>query len=250
MTSLLDVLRARSGLVCAVGAGGKKSTLLRLARAHPGRVLVTATTMIGPLREDTPGARVIADPATAAARVAACAREHRLIVAIGPHVKAGRHAGFDPGAIEAMRAAMAADIVLVKADGARMRLVKAPADGEPVLPPAMTVLVPVVSAAVIGAPLDERIAHRVERIAAITGLSPGAPIGPEHVGRLLAAPLGGLKGCGGAFVAPVVNMVDDGHRLELARAAARVALALTRRVDSILLASMTAEDPVVDVVRR
>ena len=34
---LLDLLAARAGLVCAVGAGGKKSTLYRLAEAQePG----------------------------------------------------------------------------------------------------------------------------------------------------------------------------------------------------------------------
>ena len=42
---LLDLLAARTGLVCAVGAGGKKSTLYRLAEAHrlagTGRVGLT-----------------------------------------------------------------------------------------------------------------------------------------------------------------------------------------------------------------
>ena len=31
---LLDLLAARHGLVCAVGAGGKKTTLYRLVEAH------------------------------------------------------------------------------------------------------------------------------------------------------------------------------------------------------------------------
>ena len=43
MSALLDAFNAREGIVCAVGAGGKKSTLYRLAREHPGRVGVTAT---------------------------------------------------------------------------------------------------------------------------------------------------------------------------------------------------------------
>ena len=41
--SLLDLLEARSGIVCAVGAGGKKSLLQHLATTHPGRVAITAT---------------------------------------------------------------------------------------------------------------------------------------------------------------------------------------------------------------
>ena len=43
MNDLLDVLEAREGIVCAIGAGGKKSTLYALARHHPGKVAITAT---------------------------------------------------------------------------------------------------------------------------------------------------------------------------------------------------------------
>ena len=43
---LFDVLGAHSGVVCLVGAGGKKTTLYRLAAEHPGRVGVTATVHI------------------------------------------------------------------------------------------------------------------------------------------------------------------------------------------------------------
>ena len=40
---LLDLLDARAGVVCAVGAGGKKSLLRQLATTHPGRMAYTAT---------------------------------------------------------------------------------------------------------------------------------------------------------------------------------------------------------------
>ena len=43
---LVDALEARSGLVCFVGAGGKKTILYRLGAAHPGRVGITATVHI------------------------------------------------------------------------------------------------------------------------------------------------------------------------------------------------------------
>jgi hypothetical protein len=49
---------------------------------------------------------------------------------------------------------------------------------------------------------------------------------------------------------PVINMVDDGARLGLARQAAREALALTRRFDRVVLAAMTAAEPIVEVVAR
>ena len=47
--SLLDSLDARAGIVCFVGAGGKKTAIGRLARLHPGRVGIASTTKIPPL---------------------------------------------------------------------------------------------------------------------------------------------------------------------------------------------------------
>ena len=47
MSDLLDVLEARAGIVCAVGAGGKKTTLYRLADLHPGRVGLVQDAVIG-----------------------------------------------------------------------------------------------------------------------------------------------------------------------------------------------------------
>ena len=52
--SLLDLLGARSGIVCAVGAGGKKTVLQHLAAAHPGRVAMTATGVTTSRRPVTP----------------------------------------------------------------------------------------------------------------------------------------------------------------------------------------------------
>ena len=51
---LIDALHARTGLVCAVGAGGKKTTLYRLATSHPGRVALTSTVFIPPFPKDLP----------------------------------------------------------------------------------------------------------------------------------------------------------------------------------------------------
>ncbi|MDQ3774178.1 MAG: hypothetical protein M3461_07335, partial [Pseudomonadota bacterium] len=56
--ALLEALAATRGLVALVGAGGKKTTLYRLARAHAGRIGITATVAIPPFPADL-GAHVI-----------------------------------------------------------------------------------------------------------------------------------------------------------------------------------------------
>jgi probable selenium-dependent hydroxylase accessory protein YqeC len=176
--------------------------------------------------------------------------EARFIAYACPGDKPGRLTGVPTARIDALHAACSFDLTLVKADGARMRWVKAPADDEPVLPAGMTTLIPVLSARALGEPLAERIAHRVERLAEISGAAVGLPFLPEHAARLLASEHGLLKGAGEARVVPVINMVDDPQRLRLATETAQRALALTTRFDRIVLARLKDAEPVVAVIER
>ena len=77
-TDLLDALVAHRGLVCLVGAGGKKTTLYRLAGEHPGRVGITATVHTA-LFPKSLGAEEIIDvaPRLSDTVVAAAARRRR-----------------------------------------------------------------------------------------------------------------------------------------------------------------------------
>ena len=92
---LLDLLAARTGLVCAVGAGGKKSTLYRLAEAHlvagTRRIGLTCTVSMGPPPRSLPDERLIAAPETLAAEVPGLARRHRLL-ALCPTLREARPA--------------------------------------------------------------------------------------------------------------------------------------------------------------
>lgn len=247
---LLDLLDARSGVVCAVGAGGKKSLLNHLATTHPARVALTATTSMthfaGHPRfavavdedERLPGAVAALDPALSV--VYAC-----------PSSKPGRWAGVSEATLERIHREGDFVATYVKADGARMRHMKAPADGEPALPACCTNVVPILSALAIGEPFTAAIAHRVEHIQRVTGLHENERITARHLGQLLASADGSMKATEGRRVVPVINMVDDDLREAQAREAAAVALALCSHIDRVVLACLARTDnPVVAVVRR
>ncbi|MGH8526177.1 MAG: selenium cofactor biosynthesis protein YqeC, partial [Gammaproteobacteria bacterium] len=87
-------------------------------------------------------------------------------------------------------------------------------------------------------------------ISAVTGVEPGETITPEHVARLLTDEQGALKGIGKATVVPLINMVDEPEQEALARQVAKWALALTRRFDRVVLASMLRDAPIVAVITR
>jgi probable selenium-dependent hydroxylase accessory protein YqeC len=251
---LLDLLGAWRGIVCAVGAGGKKSTLYRLALAHRAvgtpRTALTTTVMTAPPPAPVAAERLLAGPDALHRQVPLLAERHALLAYAQPSPKPGRLGGVAPDLVASLHRAGAFSVTLVKADGARMRAIKAPGPDEPVLPPGVATLLPVVSARVFGCALDETIAHRPQRVAVITGALFGERLGPGHVARLLSSEQGALQHAGDALVVPIINMVDDATRLGLARQAAREALARTRRFDRVVLAAMTAAEPIVEVVER
>jgi probable selenium-dependent hydroxylase accessory protein YqeC len=247
---MLDLFHARRGVICAVGAGGKKSTLYNLVARHPGRVALTTTVFVTHFPDHLGLTSVIAEESELPGRLASLAETDRIGFA-APSGKPGRYSGIAPELVSRLHAETGREATFVKADGARMRFIKAPKEGEPVLPPDCSTLICVVSAQALGRPLSDEIAHRLEHIGAVTGLQPGAVVEPQHVARLLVSDLGLLKGSAGRTVVPVINMVDDAEKERLAAEAARMALAETDRFDRVILASMrTTDQPVVAVVER
>lgn len=202
---LPDALDARTGIVSVVGAGGKKTTLYALA-AQLDRAVVTATVRIPPFEDAVASISVTDDPVSAVEATA-----EWPIGVVAERERSDRYRGFDADQIGAV--ADAADgPVLVKADGARMREVKAPGSHEPQIPPETDTVVPVASVHAVGEPLDAETVHRPERVAAVTGLSVGETITAEAVGQLLGDAAGGRKNVpDGASVVPLVNKVDDGE---------------------------------------
>lgn len=243
-TSPMDVVEAvgaGSGLTCVVGAGGKKTTLYSLAPRIP-RAVVTATVRIPPFDSRVAALSVTDDP------VAAVEAADEWPVGVVPGREGDRYLGYDPVTVDAVAASGAPDAVLVKADGARTRWLKAPNEDEPRIPATADAVVPVVSARVVGEPLTEERVHRPERVAAVTGLEPGDEIGAYDVATVLASERGGMKGVpAGASVVPLVNMVDDEALADVGREIAGEVLARAD-VPRVVLARMIADDSLVDVV--
>jgi len=181
---LLDI---PPGLTAVIGSGGKTSLLRVLAQelSHCGTVLLATTTHI--MRPDW---CPFAD--TEAALRAAFARSP--IVCAGAFTPEGKLTAPDfPGW------QIAANFVLVEADGSKRLPAKAHAPWEPVLPPERRRTVCVFGASALGRPIRDA-AHRPELYAPLVGASPDAVITPAMAARVLAAE--------GGFDALFVNQAD------------------------------------------
>jgi probable selenium-dependent hydroxylase accessory protein YqeC len=237
---IVDALDAKHGTICFVGAGGKKTTMATLA-ARLDHAVVTATVRI-PIFDGWVAEVVV----TESPRTAIDGATTWPLGVVPAQERPDRYRGYDPATVADM-----ADIdhpILVKADGARMREFKAPSDREPQLPSTASTVVPIASAHVVGEPLTDDIVHRVDEVAAITGLDPGDVIHPQDVAAVLASDRGGLKDVpADATAIPLLNMVDDAGLETSARA---VAEAIHDRADvpRVVLAEMRADDPLVAVV--
>ena len=176
-------------LVSIVGAGGKSTILMQLGRelaSRDSRVIVTTTTKMAndQIIEPTCWSDEPADIE------AALVPGHPLFVAAGRGE--WKVTGLAPDAVDRLYSETSANHVLVEADGAHSRSIKAPADHEPVVASLSSTVVVVVGIDTIGRPL-RTVAHRPDRIAALTGLGHDDIVSVEDAAAILLHPEGGLK---------------------------------------------------------
>jgi molybdenum cofactor cytidylyltransferase len=196
--TLLDTLGIQPGeTVALVGAGGKTTTLQRLVaeiRAAGRTVLTTSTVHMFELKGSAPHAFVIEpDPARLRTMLPGLLREWGHVRVAGERLRADKIRGLAPETVAALHDTPGLDYLLVEADGARHRSLKAPAAHEPVLPPGVDRVLLVVGLDILGQPLSEATVHRPAEVAALTGLAEGDLLTIEAVASVLTHPHGGLK---------------------------------------------------------
>ena len=244
---LLDVFEAQNSIISFVGAGGKKSLMFRLAAAHKGRVGITATAHIEFFPQSLQAKNYIADEAELLEAIKN--DEHSQKIAFAkPSKRFGRRAGISLNSVNTFRDAGNFDLMVIKADGARGRFIKAPAEHEPAISPDTNIIVPVVSAKVMGLPLSDEIAHRVEEIGKVCHMNPNEIIEPQHIARLFTSTSGLLKNTDDKIIIPVINMVDDEVLENVAKMAAAEMLTLSDRFNKVVLTSTKTYACIIDVV--
>jgi molybdenum cofactor cytidylyltransferase len=239
----------RGDVVSLVGAGGKTTTMFRQADelvSDGWKVLTTTTTMIwreercAPMVLEADGDRLLDEVRSA------LADHSRVTVASGFDDAQGKLVGIDASLVEALIALPEVDAIIVEADGAKGRSLKAPAPYEPVIPPSTSLLVPVAAMDALGQPLDERTVHRPEIVARLSGFTLGQTITLALMSTVLLHPQGGVKNAPAeARIVPLINKVETanvGEGRQLARS-----LLNKSRVQHVLLGAVTDENPVKEV---
>jgi len=188
----------KKSLVAIVGAGGKTTLMRRLTEELTGigkKVAATTTTKVREAEAGVYPGVVLTDEEIDPARAIGKCLEHYGSVFVGKNLlDNGKISGIDSE--EADRLFLRGDIdhVLVEADGAAGRPLKAPAGHEPVVPSLTTMTVAVAGCEVLGRPLSHDLVFRQERFQEITETAPGEIISPEKVSALFLHAGGIFKG--------------------------------------------------------
>ncbi len=200
MTSLRHSLNLKGGgVISLVGAGGKTSLMFRLARElsrQGAPVLSTTTTKIyTPSRQQSPVVMIPRSAETFAIEASGILKQN-------PHISGGSRLipfqnklkGFRPETIDAIWRSGTFRWIVVEADGAAGKPLKAPAAHEPVIPQCTKWVIGVVGLEAVGKPLTKRWVFRPEMVSKITGMAQGASISESTIADAFSHVNGIMKG--------------------------------------------------------
>lgn len=254
MTSIRKMLLPENGgVVSLVGAGGKTTLMFRLAQelSDAGEnVLTTTTTKIFvPTDEQTPHLVVTANPEEALGKAGELVKDRYHVTVGREHlVSQSKLSGFDTDTVKMFRESGFFNWILVEADGAAQRPLKAPAAHEPVIPECSTHIVIVIGLDAIGQPLEEKWVFRSEIYSRVTGVPLGLPVTERSVADIISNNKGLMKGSPSAAIRCVfLNKAEDVHTSAMGKRIATILHEDSRaKLERILIGSAKREPPFVE----
>ncbi|MBQ6514444.1 MAG: putative selenium-dependent hydroxylase accessory protein YqeC [Clostridia bacterium] len=169
-------------LISVIGSGGKTTFLRYLSARLPGTVILTTSTHIWPF----PDVPLIDTASTDREQILPAVRSalaRSQVVCLGKSEPSGKLA--DPSSTISFEDLLPeADHILVEADGAAGRPLKAHRSWEPVVPACSGLTVCLVGASGFGRPVSE-VCHCPELFASLVGITPDALVSEEHIAAVL-----------------------------------------------------------------
>jgi len=229
MTSLREGLMLEGGgVVSLVGAGGKTSLMFKLARelSMAGEPVLTTTTtkIFEPARDQSVYVILSGSVSNILDQAKELLDKHpHLTAAVGKLPDQDKLYGFRPEIIGELWNAGLFRWIIVEADGAAGRPLKAPATHEPVVPDCTNRLVGIVGLNGVGQPLTGRLVFRHERFAELTGLVAGSNVSEAAIADVVVHKNGIFKNAPAEVVRiAFFNQADAGENLAAGHRIARI----------------------------
>ncbi|MDI6706579.1 MAG: selenium cofactor biosynthesis protein YqeC [Bacillota bacterium] len=246
-------------MISVVGGGGKTSIVFRLARElhmHGKNVLISTTTKIYLPQGSDLTIIIEENEELVSQRIFEAASHLRgnkaaRILVLGKKIfPDGKVAGVEPETLGRIFDEKLMNYVIIEADGAKQKPIKAPAEYEPLIPNQTRVVLGVIGIDAACKPLTDKFFHRPQIICEKLGYAYGASIDDDLIAFLVKWEQGLFKNVpSSARKVLIINKIDGKEQQKRAeRIAGRVIEDNGEyRPDTIILTSAISENPVVRV---
>ena len=255
MTSLRQALMlGDGGVISLVGAGGKTSLMFKLAHelSMTGEsVLTTTTTKIFEPEPEQSSCVIVSDSVTDLVGQAKelIDKHPHITMARGRLPDKGKLVGIPPGAVDSLWKSNLFRWIVVEADGAAGRPLKAPADHEPVIPGCTGCIVGLAGLSGIGRPLTDRWVFRPERFAELAGIPQNSGITESAVGDVITHKKGLFKNASAR--AARIAFLNQADTPEYFASGQHIARLLTEKLDTgldrVVIGQARADSPVLKI---
>lgn len=176
-------------IVALVGAGGKTTALFTLAYELAPSI-VSTTTHLGEWQANQCDMHIVAKTGAKLPSIPGDG-----VTLVTGEKETNRFTGADAGQLGELNK-IAVDrgfALLIEADGARQKSLKAPASHEPVIPDFANTIIVIAGLKGLNKPLGDEAVHRPVQFSKISNLEIGEPVTIEALAKVLTHPAGGLK---------------------------------------------------------
>jgi len=241
-------------VISLVGAGGKTTLMFRLAKELflSGKKVVTTTTtkILEPIPEETSSLFIDPDEEKIKDFVRRHIDQYHHITVAQERLGSGKLKGVSPNLVNELWSSHRIDIIIIEADGAAGRPVKAPREGEPVIPTRTTLVVAILGVDGMERELNEENVFQPERVSKMTRIPVGERLTDEAMAILMTHPEGIFKGASSSSrVVAFLNKVDIPNGITKAKSIAqKIFEKKHRQIERIVLGQLKNEPPVAEVI--
>jgi len=245
----------RGEVISLVGAGGKTTLMSVLAKELTGEnttLVSTTTTKI--FDWQVPGDILILEKNEDKMLdyLQKVLKEHRHITLASERLSAeGKLKGINPEIVMRIVDLRQVDYIIIEADGAARKPLKAPNATEPVIPQNTTLVIAIVGIDALGLKLNKENVFRPEIASRLTGLPLGGFISADIITTLITHTKGITKGSpANARIIPIINKVDLlKNSTEAEFLANKILQAGQPRIERVVLGQLQSNKPVAGVIQ-
>jgi len=253
--TLKEALDIKPGeVISLVGGGGKTALMFALARelASSGSCVISTTTtkIFEPLPSQTPLLLLEVDDEEMIRLLLKNMGKYRHITLASKRLASGKLDGISPDLVVRLAEVNRVSYIIVEADGAAHRSLKAPNSTEPVIPDNTSLVIPVVGIDAVGCRLTEENVFRPQIVSKLLGVPLGEVVSAESIAFLITHHQGIIKGSPDrARVVPFINKVDLDKGLSKARdLAIRILTVRHPQIKQVVLGQAQLPEPVIEVI--